>query len=107
MPITNANTLSALTIPRAVASNLIGALSSKDNIYSPQRDGAVIFDQSTTFEDGMSMAIQVIYCQHEPSWCQAVLFDREGVEVDVSDVSSELLGCWSVNGYTTQVSVLS
>jgi hypothetical protein len=64
MPITNANTLSALTIPRAVASNLIGALSSKYNIYSPQRTGRVSDASSELFEgwsvNGCTIQVSVL-----------------------------------------------
>ena len=51
---------------------------------------------TVSFSDGMQMDIKCCGCQDGPSWCEAVLFDKNGVELACSEVEDEYTGNWLI-----------
>lgn len=62
---------------------------------------------TVTFSDGMQMDIKCCGCQDGPSWCEAVLFDKNGMELACSEVEDEYTGNWLITydgiGYLADV----
>jgi hypothetical protein len=51
-----------------------------------------LFDEEFPFDDGTRMVVQVLACDEDSAWSQAVLFDERGNELACTGVEDGFLG---------------
>jgi len=63
--------------------------------------GEVLFDQQVMFPNAYRLAVQAISSTEpdEPMWTQAVLFDKNGLEVGCTEVADSFYGEYQVDNY--------
>ena len=83
-----------LYVPGSVLQTIHGYLQAKSEAEYQGEDDTIIY--TVKFPDGKEMDIKCCGCQDDPSWTEAVLFDKNGYQLCFTDVEDEFEVSWEL-----------
>ena len=83
-----------LYVPSSVLQTIRGYLQAESKAEYQGEDNTIIY--TAKFPDGKQMDIKCCGCQEDPSWTEAVLFDKSGYQLCFTEVKEEFEGPWEL-----------